>query len=256
MKLTVIGSANASNDAGRGHSCYWLADATREGALMVDFGATALANLRRFGFDPYDLRAIALTHLHGDHIGGLAFLLVEAICMNLRKRPLTIIGPTGAEARVDELMRVAYRSLSQKTPPFELTWIELAPGEETELLGCTVRGFPALHQDPPEAPLCLQITAADGARLAFSGDTKMCDGLRAAAQGVQLLVAECSGLAPPIGRHITWAEWKPLLPGFGAEAYLLTHLSAEVRAAAAELVATAPVGVTLRFADDGMELDV
>ena len=73
----MIGSANASNAAGRGHACYWL-DGAAAGALMVDFGATALMNLKRFGRDPRELAAVVFTHLHGDHIGGWPALLLDS----------------------------------------------------------------------------------------------------------------------------------------------------------------------------------
>src|SRR5438270_443475 len=67
MRLTIVGSADAFNAVGRSHSCYLLEGAERP--LMVDFGATALSALRRLGREPTDLGGLALTHLHGDHIG-------------------------------------------------------------------------------------------------------------------------------------------------------------------------------------------
>jgi hypothetical protein len=41
-----------------------------------------------------------------------------------------------------------------------------------------------------------------------------------------------------------------------AKRLLLTHLGEDVRAAAAELVRHAPVGPSLRLAEDGLALDV
>jgi ribonuclease BN (tRNA processing enzyme) len=91
-----------------------------------------------------------------------------------------------------------------------------------------------------------------GQVVAFSGDTAMCDGLFAAADGADLLVAECSCLAAPCGRHCTWEEWREALPRVGAKRVLLTHLGQKVRASVARLLADAPPGVDLAFADDGM----
>ena len=84
----------------------------------------------------------------------------------------------------------------------------------------------------------------------------MCDGLRDAARGVDLLVAECTGMRPPSGKHCTWADWTAELPTIGARRVLLTHLGAEVRQAIDRLLAEAPAGPELAFADDGLVLDV
>lgn len=256
MRLTVVGSANAFNAAGRGHSCYWLDDLVRDG-LMVDFGATALAGLRRLGRDLERLGTIALTHLHGDHTGGLPFLVVGAMYdLVPRRAPLRIVGPLGTQAHLEALLGVTYGALFAKPRPFQLTIEEVAPGGAVDLGdGARLEAFPAEHMDPPEAPLCLRLRR-DGRSVAFSGDTRLCDGLRDAARGVDLLVAECTALEPPAGRHITWAEWRAALPGIGAREVLLTHLGDDVRAAIPRLLAEAPPGPRLAFADDGLTLGV
>jgi ribonuclease BN (tRNA processing enzyme) len=78
----------------------------------------------------------------------------------------------------------------------------------------------------------------------------------AAALGADLLVAECSCLAPPCGRHCTWEDWREVLPRVGSKRVLLTHLGREVRAKSAELLAEAPPGVDVAFADDGLVIDI
>lgn len=261
MKLTVIGSADASNSAGRGHSCYWLDGALSDGGLMVDFGATALMGLRSAGRDARELDAIVLTHLHGDHFGGLPFVLVDYIWIRGRnanpQRPFTIVGPVGTEERVNELLHVVYRDLPMADAVnFPLTWIELAPGDTTTLGGCTIEAFAADHMDPPEDPLCLRFTNAAGEVVAFSGDTLLCDGLRSAARGADLLVGDCTGIAPPVGRHATWEEWLPALPDLGCKHLLLSHMGEAVRAQAEELPKQAPPGLRVTVADDGLILEV
>ena len=255
LKLTVVGSADAFNALGRFHSCYWL-DSDREGAaIMVDFGATALAALRRVRRRPSELAGVVLTHLHGDHIGGLPFLLLDGMYKEPRQEPLRIVGPTGTAQRLNQLFRVTYGSLADEPLPFELDIEEIAPGERARLAGYEITGFAAEHMDPPEQPLCLRVVR-DDKQVAFSGDTAICDGLRDAAHGVDLLVAECTGLAPPIGRHISWQEWRELLPELTCNRVLLSHLSQGVRERIGELSASAPAGPELSFADDGMQVQI
>ena len=45
--------------------------------LLVDCGATGLVALKAQGLDPNAVDAVAVTHLHGDHFGGLPFLILD-----------------------------------------------------------------------------------------------------------------------------------------------------------------------------------
>jgi ribonuclease BN (tRNA processing enzyme) len=228
MRLSVIGSADAFNSGGRGHSCYVL-ESEGLGKMMIDFGPTALAGLRRAGFSPRDLSAIALTHLHGDHAGGLPFLFIDALFNDRRLEPLPLLGPTRTRETIDALVDATYADISSDLSQLSLEISELLPGERSELSGYVVRGFAADHMKPPHRPLCLRVTDPAGVSVAFSGDTRLCPGLLEAADGATLLVAECTRLAPPAGHHCTWEEWKVALPGVRAKAVLFKHLGADVR---------------------------
>lgn len=219
---------------------------------MVDFGATALADLRRRGRSPDELAGVAITHLHGDHIGGLPYFWIDALFNQRRAAPFRIIGPTGTRARLEELLRVTYGPIAEYERPFSLELEEIRPGQQASLAGLTVRAYAADHMDPPEEPLCLRLEAPNGGpTVAFSGDTSMCPGLFEAARGADLLIAECTTLAPPSGRHCTWSEWETELSKVEADRVLLTHLGADVRAAAQRGELTVD-GVDLAFAEDGL----
>jgi ribonuclease BN (tRNA processing enzyme) len=257
VELTVVGSANASNAAGRRHSCYWLEGALSEGALMVDFGATALAGIKALALDPLRLSVLALTHLHGDHIGGFPFLVIDAMYDQQRTQPLVVVGPPGTEARLEGLLHLCYPSLATKERPFELSYVELAPGEGWEREGTQISAHAADHQHAPEVSLCLRLRGHSGRSVAFSGDTRQCAGLRQAAAGADLLVAECSALAQPCGAHSSWAEWRESAIEHGVERLLLTHLGEDVRAAVPRLLSEGLTGIDwLEFAEDGLSVEV
>jgi ribonuclease BN (tRNA processing enzyme) len=249
VRITVVGSADAFSSAGRAHSAY-LIESAGSGPVMVDFGASSQLRLMQLGVPTRALAGLVITHLHGDHVGGLPFMWIDGLYLNRREEPLPIVGPAGTRAKIEALLDVTYAHAERMSwLPHSIT--EILPGESTALAGLTVRAFAAAHMDPPDVPLCLRITDAAGKTVAFSGDTEPCDGLLEAADGADLLLAECTQLSPPAGRHTTWEDWRTLMPKVRARRLVLTHLGADVREAIPRLLTEAPAGVSLGFADDG-----
>ena len=56
--------------------------------------------IRKFDIDPNAIRAVLITHLHGDHFGGLPFFILDAQLVSRRTAPLTIAGPPGLRDRL------------------------------------------------------------------------------------------------------------------------------------------------------------
>jgi ribonuclease BN (tRNA processing enzyme) len=222
--------------------------------MMVDFGPTALKKLNSLGHDHRDIEVICFTHLHGDHIGGFPFWVLDSTYNRVRTRRMRIVGPVGVEARLMQLLRVCFGDVADQARPFDLEFTELRPEEELQLDAWTIRGFAADHMDPPEVPLCLQIESSSSSSVSFSGDTQFCNGLFEAAKGADMLVCECSSMRPPAGKHCTWEEWTKNFHRLDCPRLVLTHLNEEMRASTATL--KGPDGLDLQFADDGMIFDI
>ena len=92
---------------------YLLEDAGR--LWLLDCGPAALFALKRAGFQPDRLEAIFLSHLHGDHFGGLPFFLIDYLYNGQPGGSLVVAGPPGTEARVRDLTRLMY---GEKAIPF------------------------------------------------------------------------------------------------------------------------------------------
>lgn len=223
MRVTALGSADAFCSAGRGHTCWLVDDAF--GSYAVDFGATALLALRRLGREPGAVQAVHFTHLHGDHIAGWPFLLLDAVYRQKRTAPLFASGPAGTRGRLRALWAACYPDTAAGKLPFPLEVRELAPGEKATLAGREVVAFRAQHMKPPQVALSLRI-----GRIAFTGDTgAIPEGLCA---GADVLCAECThfdaGAEPRAAAgHLNWTDLRRALPA--VPRLLLAHLGEEAR---------------------------
>jgi ribonuclease BN (tRNA processing enzyme) len=268
-QVVALGSGDAFSSGARGNTCWLIEDGAP--LCTVDFGPTAVLALRRLGRDPQELRAVHFTHLHGDHIAGWPFLLVDAVYRARRTEPLAVSGPPGTRERLHELWTACYADAAAKELPFALEVRELAPGDSAEIGGRRVEVLGAFHQRPPHVALSLRLHGPAGL-LAFTGDTGPHPGLAALARGARLLCAECTDLRTPAShasgasvdypaeagrRHLSWDDLRDLLPELRVPQVALGHLGSEARAAAASIEAEArALGLDVRVCDDLAAIDL
>src|SRR2546427_537766 len=90
IQVRFLGSGDAFGSGGRLQTCICIKATTS--TFLVDCGASSLIALRRFGVTPNDIDMILLTHLHGDHFGGIPFFILDAQLISKRSRPLDCRG--------------------------------------------------------------------------------------------------------------------------------------------------------------------
>ena len=88
--VTILGSASAKPTPGR-HPSAQIVD-LHEQYYLLDAGEGAQQQLFRCGINPLRLRAVFLTHLHGDHCFGL-FPLLSTLGLYGRRTPLPVYAP-------------------------------------------------------------------------------------------------------------------------------------------------------------------
>ncbi|MFA5539349.1 MAG: MBL fold metallo-hydrolase [Gemmobacter sp.] len=230
MELRVLGCGDAFGSGGRMQTCFHVAAGS--GAFLIDCGATALIAMRRHGIDPNGIGTILLSHLHGDHFGGLPFLILDAQLVSRRTAPLTVVGPPGLAARLSALMEAMFPGSATARRRFALEIVEYTPGKTAEVNGITLTPFEVRH--PSGAPTCALRIAVGGRILAYTGDTEWVEALIPAAQGADLLIAEAYTPEKPVPFHLDWATLRARLPEIGARRVLLTHMGPDMLAHAAE----------------------
>ena len=85
MRLTIIGCGDAFGAGGNLQTSFLVRAAAS--TFLIDCGASTLIGMRRLGLQPKDVDTVFVSHLHGDHFGGLPWLLVDAIYASDRRRP-------------------------------------------------------------------------------------------------------------------------------------------------------------------------
>jgi len=247
MRLTVVGCGDAFGSGGRGHSCYHLT--TGETVATLDFGATALVGMSRLGLDPTRIDLVLLSHLHGDHAGGLPALLLDGEYVRRRTRPLTIVGPTGTAARLDLLMEAMYAGMGRAEWRFPLSIEEMEPGTTRAVGSLTLTTAKVRHfSGPPATALRL----SDGARtLAFSGDTEWTEALGPIARDADLFICECYAFEGAPTGHMAYRTLNERRADLGARRILLTHMGEAMLARLGEVDAT-----HFQAAEDGLVLDL
>ncbi len=122
ITVQFVGSGDAFGSGGRLQAAISLRNASTH--VLLDCGTSSLIGLARLGLAPTSIDAVLVSHLHGDHFGGIPFLVLHQQFAR-RERPLLLVGPPGLRNRVMEAMEVLFPGSSQIERRFELQITEL-----------------------------------------------------------------------------------------------------------------------------------
>ena len=246
MRLTVLGSGDAFGAGGRLQAAFHFSDGASQ--ILLDCGVTSMIGLHRAGLASNDVSAIYLSHLHGDHFGGLPWWLLDAQHVSRRTTPLLIAGPPGTEARFVAAAEALYPGSTKVPRRFDLRFSEYTIGSPQQIGPATVTAREVRH--PSGAPSCaLRLTFA-GKEIGYSGDTEWVDALVPTAAGADLFLCECYAYGKPVPYHLDWDTIDAHLPELTARQVLLTHMNPAMLAQSKTL--SRP---RVTFAHDGLVLD-
>jgi ribonuclease BN (tRNA processing enzyme) len=244
VRVRFVGSGDSFGSGGRFQTCILVdGPATR---FAIDFGCSSLIALAQQDVHPNSIDAILLTHLHGDHCGGVPFLLIDAMLASKRERPLVVAGPTGLATHLANLREALFPGSHIMTPRFPLAWRELEVGTANTVLDLLVTPQPARHV-PETNPTALRVEVG-GRVIAYTGDTEWTDDVARIAHGADLLIAECYFHGKAIKGHLTYDAIVGHARHAGARRIILTHMSREMLARQGD--------VPEECAEDGMVVDL
>lgn len=244
MRVTFLGSGDAFGSGGRLQACLHVA--AGGGELLVDCGATSLVAMERAGVDPSAIGWVLVGHLHGDHFGGLPFLILDGQFAR-RERPLVIAGPPGTRERVEAAMEVLYPGSTGVRRRFETVFTELPPRTATPVGPVTVTGHPVDHASG--APAYALRVEHGGRTLAYSGDTAWTDALLDCADGADLFVCEAYSHGRDVPYHLSHRRLAAEAHRLACRRVVLTHMSAE-------MLGRPDAEVAFERARDGLAIDL
>ena len=145
MNLLFLGTSAGVPTKQRNVSGVALRESKGKGWYLIDCGEGTQHQVLHTTLSLNALKAILITHVHGDHCYGLPGLLASA-AMNGREAPLTIVAPAGIKAWLDATCEATQLSL-----PFALEFVcsDDLPSVEFERIAVTT--YRLSHRAPSYA---------------------------------------------------------------------------------------------------------
>jgi len=224
VSVRFVGSGDSFGSGGRFQTCILVdGGGTR---FAIDFGTSSLIALNQQGIEHNSIDAILLTHLHGDHCGGVPFMLMDAMLGARRSRPLTIAGPHDTRARMAVIAEALFPGSEVMVPKFPLDYVEMEVGHTNAVRNLWVTPYAAKHTRQTN-PTFLRVEVGDKV-IAYTGDGEWTDEMAEMGRGADLVVAECYYYEKPIKWHLNYPALVEHVRDFGAKRVILTHMSREM----------------------------
>ena len=254
MRVTILGSGTCVPRLKRSSSSFLLQ--VQHELLLFDLGAGTMRRLLEAGFTISQVSHIFFSHLHPDHTGEfVSFLFATKYPQTYRRRtPFQIIGSRGLHDFYEGL-RAVYKEWIE----FEagiMSLIEMDNNGHDQFVNNTfsVDTLPMAHI---ETSVGYRITGADGATVAYSGDTDFCENAVGLARDADLLICEAAFPdAMKVKGHLTPSLAGRIAVEAGVKRLLLTHFYPECESIDVEAQCRRTYDGPLILASDLMVVDV
>lgn len=223
ISIQFLGTGDAFGSGGRFQTCFLVR--SPDGNLLIDCGASSLVAMKRAGVDPSEIGWIVVSHLHGDHFGGIPFMVLDGQ-FSRRERPLVVAGPPGIAERTRQAMEVLFPGSASAQRRFTTEFVELPERTLAAVGPASVTGFAVRHESG--APSYALRVEYGGKAIAYSGDTEWTDALLEVARDADLFICEAYFYDKKIRYHLDYAALRDHLSELDCRRVILTHMSRDM----------------------------
>ncbi|OPY90368.1 MAG: Ribonuclease Z [Syntrophaceae bacterium PtaU1.Bin231] len=244
LRIRFLGSGDNFGSGGRFQACI-LVEAP-DARFLLDCGASSLIAMRRYGISTEQVDAILISHLHGDHFGGIPFFVLDGQLISRRTRPLVVAGPPGLEERTRLLMEAMYPGMASVPRKFPVTYVEMEEERPVTVGTLVVTPFKVIHGSG--APSYALRVDCSGRILSYSGDTEWTDTLVRAAADADLFICESYFYDKQMKNHISYRTLQEHKGELTSKRIILTHLGEDLLSRLSD--------VEMECAEDGKILEL
>lgn len=191
--------------------------------MIVDVPNGVLKQLLNTNHIPEKINKILITHMHGDHIADIPFLLMYMYKAKQITTKTFIIGPTSIKNRIEQLFKVYdYHFLNEISE--YIKFIELVPNQilEDEEVTYKIETVPIIHGNQKPA---YGYIIED--KIGFTGDSSLCEGVEKIVKNTKTTIADCSRILGD-GSHMGIDNLKYLTEKYN-KTIIATHINDETR---------------------------
>ncbi|GIW21378.1 MAG: MBL fold metallo-hydrolase [Candidatus Sericytochromatia bacterium] len=221
FEILVLGSGDACSFGGKNQTSFFIK--TDKKTFLLDCGPSTLSELRRRNINTDKIDFILNTHMHGDHYGGIPYLLLD-LNINYKIESFLVIGAEGIAERLNILQDLLYPGYGFEKFKFKMIFEELKPYQEINVDDIKIKSYPMLHS---AYSYCFGYKIEyKNKSFAYTGDTGWTNEIINLSNNTDLFIIECSYYNKDIrNSHVSYKELLENINKINTKNILLTHLS-------------------------------
>ena len=227
LKIVILGSGNAFGHANQFQSAH-LVEFEEKYKILLDCGPTILQAVQSAEVNLDDLQYLLVSHLHGDHLAGIPFLLLHyKYVLQRLNNPLHIIGPPGLTEQLNFLIKGNYpNALTEEDNLYDVQEVNLK--EELNLFNTIkIKPYEAFHI-PNAFGFTLQFKSL---KVIYSGDNELKPQQLEEFSDGTVLIHELTTMNSTDGGHTSWDILKDYIDDIlmKVSKVIVIHTSVDVR---------------------------